>query len=104
MTSFVSWPRELMPSFCYTWRRWLPTVKREMCRRSPIWRVVSPSAARATTRCSAGVRLPHPVDGRSRGPRVPRLILGEEPRLADPGFALDQDNLADAAEVLADRA
>jgi len=35
---------------------------------------------------------------------VPRLILGEEPRLADPGFALDQDNLADAAEVLADRA
>jgi hypothetical protein len=30
--------------------------------------------------------------------------LGEEPRLADPSFALDQHDLADAAEVPADRA
>jgi hypothetical protein len=30
--------------------------------------------------------------------------LGEKPRLADPSLALDQDDLADATEVLADRA
>ena len=30
--------------------------------------------------------------------------LGEEPGLADPGLALEQDDLADAAEALADRA
>jgi hypothetical protein len=30
--------------------------------------------------------------------------LGEEPRLSDPGLALEQDDLASATEALSDRA
>ncbi len=67
-----------MPNFWNTWARWVPTVRREMNRRSPIWRLVRPSAASRMTPSSLPVRLPNPSTASARA----RSFGDERPRPA----------------------
>ena len=56
---------------------WVWTVRRDTKSRSPIWGLVSPSAASRATVSSAGVRLCQPNLGRRRGFLLPLRIPAE---------------------------
>ncbi len=71
-TSAASCARERTPSLAYAWARWTWTVDGARNRRRPISALDSPSARRAATWRSAGVRLLQPAGGRLRFPRPPR--------------------------------